>query len=61
MTNRFLLLVGASNEGGETGDAGIWLGNGDYGKGKEGNILKALGLPESWLPTVGTVNYTIED
>jgi hypothetical protein len=46
-------LVGASNEGSETGDVGVWLGDGDYGKGNEERVLKALGLPESCLATVG--------
>jgi hypothetical protein len=49
------VLVGASNEGSETGDVGIWLGNGDYGKGKEGNMMNMLGLPDSWLQTVGII------
>jgi len=47
------VLVGASNNGSETGDVGLWLGEGDYGKGKAENILKTLGLPESCLTSVG--------
>lgn len=50
------VLVGASDEGSETGDIGVWLGAGSYGKGKEGNILNTLGLPDSWLQTVGIIN-----
>jgi molybdopterin/thiamine biosynthesis adenylyltransferase len=50
-------LVGLSNEGSDTGDVGIWLGKGDYGRGKEENILKTLGLPESWLQTVGCYQF----
>jgi len=46
------VLVGPSDEGGETGDVGLWLGQGDYGKGKEVNVLKALGFPEPWIDTV---------
>ncbi len=46
------VLVGPSDEGGETGDVGIWLGQGDYGKGKEVSILKSLGFPERWIDTV---------
>lgn len=53
------LLVGASNEGSETGDIGVWLGNEDYGKGKEGSVLNILGLPESWLQTVCIVTFEI--
>jgi len=46
------VLVGPSDEGSEGGDVAIWLGIGDFGKGKEGNILTALGLPEAWIDRV---------
>lgn len=52
------VLVGGSNEGSETGDVGVWLGTGDYGKGKEGNVLTALGLPYGWLQTVSTMAHS---
>jgi len=46
------VLVGPSDEGSEGGDVAIWVGVGDYGKGKEGSILTALGLPEGWIQRV---------
>lgn len=44
---RSSVLTGSS-EGDEYGDVGVWLGEGEYGKGQEKNVLEALGMSD-WL------------
>ncbi len=38
------ILAGQGNESDDTGDVALWLGEGDYGPGKEENVLKLLSL-----------------
>lgn len=44
---RSSVLTGSS-EGDEYGDVGVWLGEGEYGKGQEKNVLEPLGMSD-WL------------
>ena len=41
------VLAGQGSESDEFGDVACWLGQGDYGPGRETNVLQALGL-QSW-------------
>jgi len=42
------ILVGQGSESDDYGDAGLWLGKGEYGEGHENEVLKALDL-QSWI------------
>jgi hypothetical protein len=42
------ILVGQGSESDDYGDAGLWLGKGEYGEGHENEVLNALDL-QSWI------------
>lgn len=42
------ILAGQGSESDDTGDVALWLGEGDYGQGKEYNVLRVLEL-SPWL------------
>lgn len=48
LRDRSSILGGLRSESDEYGDVGVWLGDGDYGKGREKDILRTLGM-EGWL------------
>ncbi|EGN99546.1 hypothetical protein SERLA73DRAFT_179618 [Serpula lacrymans var. lacrymans S7.3] len=41
------IVAGHTSESDEHADVGVWLGEGDYGRGKEREVLRALGL-DGW-------------
>lgn len=55
------MLAGQGSESDEYGDVAVWFGTGKedagFGKGKEGEVLKALGL-NAWVDiNVGRKNF----
>ena len=48
LRDRSSILAGLRSESDEFGDMGVWLGAGDYGKGREKDVIDALGMKE-WL------------
>ena len=40
------ILAGQGSESDDTGDIGVWLGEGNYGRGHAGDVLERLGLSQ---------------
>lgn len=53
------ILAGQGNESDDMGDVALWLGEGDYGPGKERNVLKLLNLTQ-WTEHETQVGFHVK-
>nr|GAT57712.1 predicted protein [Mycena chlorophos] len=52
------ILAGHSSESDEFCDVGVWLGEGNFGKGNETLVLDTLGLKQGTITSVSLANPT---